>query len=156
MYLFVSGKNSNVITVATMEIPPAIKNGTDVPNPSVKAEIAGPKTNPNPNDAPIMANPRALSLGSVVSEMTADATGIFPAVIPSNARARKRKIALGANARTKNDKAVPAIDITRRGFLPYLSESLPIMGADKKAHKENSAKRRLFWKSDKPNFSEYG
>ena len=123
---------------------PAIINGTCRPKPAVAAEIAGPKTNPNPNEAPIIPNPFALFFTSVVSEITADATGIFPAVIPSNALATNRNIALGAKAAMKNDRAVPAIDNTNNGFLPYLSESLPMKGADINEHKEKSANNKPF------------
>ncbi len=130
-------------------------NGTCVPNPTVAAEIAGPNTNPNPNEAPMIPNPFALSFISVVSEITAEATGIFPAVIPSSARAINRNSAVGAKAAIKNDSAVPPRDKTSNGLRPYLSESLPIKGVERKEHTEKSANKRPFWKSVRPNFCEY-
>jgi hypothetical protein len=127
-----------------MEIAAAIKKGALSPNCTVAAEIAGPNRNPKPNEAPIIPNPLARSCGGVVSEITAEATGILPAVIPSKALARKRKIALGANAAIIKEIAVPVIEITNKGFLPYLSDNLPISGVDKKEQRENKAKRSPF------------
>jgi len=144
MFLFVSGKKRIVIIVAKIEINAAIKNGICVPNPTVKAEIAGPKKNPKPNDAPIIPNPFARLCDSFVSEMTAATTGILPAVIPSRARAKKRKIAFGATASNKKEVAVPAIEVTKSGFLPYLSERRPIIGAEKNEHRKKVDKRRAF------------
>lgn len=118
------------MTTARIEIAAAIKKGRALLIPTVSAEIAGPKINPNPNEAPMIPNPLARSLGSVVSVITAEATGMFPAVIPSRARAIKRNSALGANAIKINDNAVPVIETIRRGFRPYLSESLPITGVE--------------------------
>ena len=77
------------------------------------------KINPNPKLAPIIPNPLARSSGLVVSEMTAEATGILPAVRPSSARARNKNMALGANAMRKKDAAVPAMERTRSGLRPY-------------------------------------
>ena len=133
-----------MINTASSDIPAAIKNGTCNPNPTVAADIAGPKKNPNPKAAPIIPNPFALSFGGVVSEITALATGIFPAVIPSRARAKNKNKALGANAAITNESVVPAIDATSNGFLPYLSESLPIKGAEINEHKEKRANNRPF------------
>jgi len=98
---------------------------------SVKAEIAGPKINPNPNEAPIIPNPLARSWGAVVSEITAEATGILPAVMPSSARAKNRKIADGANAIMKNEMAVPASEISSNGLRPNLSDIRPITGVER-------------------------
>jgi len=106
-------------------------NGTAVEKPTVNAAIAGPNTNPNPKDAPIMPNPFARSSGLVVSEITAMATGILPAVIPSSARAIKRTMAFGAQESKKNERAVPEMDAISRGFLPNLSDMRPIIGVDK-------------------------
>jgi hypothetical protein len=79
-----------------------------------------------------------------VSEITAWATGKFPAVNPSSARAKNKKIALGANAIVKKEIAVPASEIAKRGFRPYLSESLPIIGVEINWQTENKANRRPF------------
>ena len=119
-----------MIITAIIEITAAIINGYDRLMPTVSADIAGQKIKPNPNDAPIIPNPFARSLGSVVSVITAAATGMLPAVIPSIARAINKNIALGANAINKNDNAVPAIEITSKGFRPYLSDSLPMIGVE--------------------------
>jgi len=137
------------------ETTPAIINGTFSPYLNVTADIAGPKTKPKPNAAPIIPKPFALSLSDVVSEMTADATGIFPAVIPSKARAKKRKNALGANAAIKKETAVPKIDEIRRGRLPNLSERRPMIGVEINWHIEKIAKSNPFSKSVNPYFSEY-
>lgn len=131
MCLLVSGKRSKVNIVPNRAITPAITKGIDDPNPTVRAEMAGPKTKPKPKAAPITANPFVRSLRSVVSEMTADTTGMLPAVSPSKALAKKRKMALGAEAAIKKDKAVPTKDRTSMGFLPYLSDILPMIGVAK-------------------------
>ena len=55
---------------------------------------------------------------------------MFPAVIPSRALAINKNIALGAKAIVKNDTAEPISEIARSGFLPYLSDNLPIIGVD--------------------------
>jgi hypothetical protein len=117
--------------------------------------MAVPKINPNPKDAPIIPNPFARYLGSVVSEIIADATGMFPAVMPSSARAMNKKIAFGAKAIIRKERAVPVIEIIKRGFRPYISDKRPITGVDKNWHTENKANNSPFWKSDKPNFIEY-
>ncbi len=122
--------------------------------PTVNAEIAGPNINPNPNEAPIIPKPFARSFSEVVSVMTADATGILPAVMPSRARAINKNMALGANAIKKNERAVPVNDATRSGFLPYLSDILPIIGVDKNWQTENVANKSPFWKSESPYFWE--
>lgn len=128
MCLLVSGKKTAVKTTARKVTIPATINGSEAEYDTVRAEIAGPKINPNPHEAPITPNPRARYSCDVVSEITAEITGIFPAVIPSNARAIKRKMAFGANAAIKNETAVPKIEIKRSGFLPYLSDILPMTG----------------------------
>src|SRR3989344_5068434 len=102
----------------------------------VKAAIAGPKKNPNPNAAPNIPNPFARDFSSVVSVIAAAITGIFPAVIPSSAREKKRKKAFGANAVIKKERAVPANEITRSGLRPYLSERRPMMGLEINAQSE--------------------
>ena len=130
MCLFVSGRNAAVTKTAPTDTKPAMIKGSAGLIDTVTAEIAGPNTNPNPNAAQSMPKPFVLSSGFVVSEITAEATGMFPAVIPSNALAIKRNRALGANAAKKKESAVPASDINKSGFLPYLSESLPITGVD--------------------------
>jgi len=144
-----------VIIAAISVMTPAIINGSDKEIPTVNADIAGPKTNPNPKAAPIIPNPFALFSRDVVSEITADATEIFPAVSPSSARAKKRKNALGAKACMKNDITVPTIDIIKRGLLPYLSDNLPITGVEKNAQREKTEKRSPFWKSESPKCLEY-
>jgi hypothetical protein len=96
----------------------------------VNAEIAGPKINPKLNADPIRPNALGRSSGFVESEITAKATGIFPAVSPSSARARKRNMKLGAKAIVKKDAAVPIIEIRSNGLLPYLSDNLPIIGVE--------------------------
>lgn len=126
--LLVSGNKIAVRTTAIAAITPAIMKGNDCPKPTVKAEIAGPKKKPKPKEAPIIPKPFALSFGWVVSEITAEATGILPAVIPSKARARNKKIALGAKAAIKKDTAVPVREIKSKGFLPNLSDIRPIIG----------------------------
>lgn len=153
--MLVSGRKRIVITAATAVIIPAIINGNDGEIPTVRAEIAGPKTNPNPKDAPIMPNPFARSAGVVVSEITAEATDIFPAVRPSNPRARKRKNALGAKACIKNDMTVPIMEIIRSGLLPYLSDKRPMNGVARKEQIEKIEKRSPFWKSERPKCLEY-
>jgi hypothetical protein len=102
-----------------------------------------------------MPNAFGLSSGLVVSEITANATGILPAVIPSSALAKKRNNAFGANAIIKNDTAVPAIEINSRGRLPYLSDSRPIIGVEINWQIENIANKSPFWKSLSPYFLEY-
>lgn len=133
-----------VISAAIAVITPAIINGRDGEIPTVKAEIAGPMTKPKPNDAPIIPNPFALSSGLVVSEMTAVATEIFPAVNPSSARAKNKKKAVGAKACIKKEITVPIIEMIKRGLLPYLSDILPIIGVAKKAHIEKREKSKPF------------
>lgn len=128
--LFVSGRNKKVSNKARSVITPAIINGIPMPKPTVIAEIAGPKIKPKLKAAPIKPNAFALCSGLVESEMTAKATGIFPAVNPSRARAIKRKIAFGANAIRKNEPAVPSIEISSIGLRPYLSERRPIIGVE--------------------------
>lgn len=130
MCLFVSGRYIAVRTTAIKVMTPAIRNGTAFPKPIVKAEIAGPNTNPKLKAALIIPKALGLSSGFVESEITAKATGTFPAVSPSIARATKRNNAVGAKAITKNEAAVPVIDIKRSGFLPYLSDNLPIIGVE--------------------------
>lgn len=144
MCAFVSLSVTMVMTVATALTIAAIINGMASPYPTVSAEIAGPNTNPNPNDAPMIANPFARSWGLVVSEMTAEATGILPAVMPSSARAKNSIHALRAVAIRKKEMAVPVIDMTKRGFLPYLSESLPMIGVDKNWPMEKIENSRPF------------
>lgn len=134
-----------MVMIAAMAVMiPAIINGNDGEIPTVNAEIAGPKTNPNPNDAPIMPNPFALSSGLVVSEITAVATEIFPAVSPSSARAKNKKIAFGAKACKKNEATVPIMEIIKSGLLPYLSDILPIIGVAKNAQMEKSENKSPF------------
>ena len=140
----VSGRNIIVTTTEIAAITPAIIKGSAGLIPTVNAEIAGPKKNPNPNAAPKIPNPLARDLASVVSEITAEMTGIFPAVIPSRARERKRKSALGAKAAIKNEREVPSSEITSIGLRPYLSDNLPIIGFEIKAQSEKRAKRRPF------------
>ena len=89
-----------------------------------------------------------------MSEITADATGMLPADKPSIARARKRKIALGANAAITNEIVVPTSEYINKGFRPNLSDNLPIKGADRNEQREKSENKRPFWKSDKPYFAE--
>lgn len=122
--------------------------------PKVNAAMAGPKTNPKLNAEPIKPNAPARSSGLVESETTAKTTGIFPAVSPSNARERKRKRALGAMAMRKKEAAVPMIEMRSMGRRPYLSDKRPMMGVEMNWQIEYSAKRRPFWKSDKPYFFE--
>ncbi len=153
--LFVSGRITQVKITAISVITPAIIKGMEAPKPTVKAEIAGPKIKPKPKEAPIIPNPLALSFGLVVSEITAEATGIFPAVIPSKALAKKRIAALGAKAVMKKERAVPKSDIIRRGFLPYLSDSLPISGVEINWQIEKRENSKPLSKSDKPNLIEY-
>ena len=131
MCLFVSGKKRAVIITAANETKAAIRKGMAAVIPTVAADIAGPKINPNPNDAPIIPKPFALFSSVVVSEITAAATGRFPAVIPSKALAKNKNMALGANAIMRNESAVPRIEIISKGFLPYLSDILPIMGVER-------------------------
>jgi hypothetical protein len=152
--LFVSGKNRAVMTTAIKVITPAITNGTEEPNPTVNAAIAGPKIKPKLNAALIIPKALGLSSGFVESEITAKATGMFPAVIPSSMRAINRKIKFGANAIRKKEIAVPIIDINSKGFLPYLSDIRPIIGVEINWQIENEAKRSPFWKSESPNFFE--
>ena len=142
--LFVSFKTNIVRTTAISETILAIINGKESLIPTVKDVTAGPKTKPKPNAAPRIAKPLPLFFSSVVSEITADITGMLPAVIPSSARAKNKKIALGANAIVKNDTADPASEIARSGFLPYLSDSLPIIGVAISWHSENKEKRSPF------------
>ena len=111
-------------------IIPATINGTPKPNPSVNEAVAGPNTNPKFSAEPISPNAFARSSGFVESEMTANATGILPAVNPSNALAKKRKKAFGAKAVIKNDIAVPRIDMINNGLRPYLSDNLPMIGVE--------------------------
>ena len=113
--------------------------------------INGPKMKPKPKDAPMRPNPFARSFSDVVSEITAEATEIFPDVKPSRARARNRKRAFGANAAIKNEIAVPISEMSKSGFLPYLSESLPITGVAKNWQREKIANNIPFWKSFNPN-----
>ena len=96
-----------------------------------------------------------ISCGGVVSDITAEATGIFPAVIPSSARAKNRKIAFGAKAAITKETVVPIMDATSNGFLPYLSESLPIKGVEINEQREKRANSIPFSKSERPNFLEY-
>ena len=141
---FVSVRNIAVMITAISDTMAAIIKGYVAFVATVAAEIIGPNINPNPKDAPIIPKPFARSFGGVVSVITAVATGIFPAVIPSNARAIKRKIALGANAMRRNEATVPLSEIMSNGRLPYLSDSLPMIGVDKNWHKENVANNRPF------------
>lgn len=129
--LFVSGRKNAVTKTAPRETSPAIIKGSAGLIDTVKAEIAGPKTNPKPKAPQRIPKPLVLSSGFVVSDMTAEATGIFPAVIPSSALAMNRNIALGAKAAIKKDAAVPIKEISNKGFLPYLSERRPIIGVAK-------------------------
>lgn len=69
---------------------PAMIKGREGDIDTVRADIAGPKINPNPKEAPMIPNPLALCSCDVVSDITAEATGILPAVIPSKALAIKR------------------------------------------------------------------
>jgi hypothetical protein len=55
----------------------------------------------------------------------------------------------------KKDKAVPESERRRSGFLPYLSDNLPINGVAKNWKKEKIAKSIPFSKSFKPNCREY-
>src|SRR3989344_978073 len=126
--LFVSGKNIAVRITAIRDIDPAIINGKEAEYDTVKADMAGPKIKPKPKEAPIMPKPLALCSWVVVSEMTAEATGILPAVMPSRARAIKRNQKLGAKAIIKKDIAVPRIEKINMGLLPYLSDIRPIIG----------------------------
>lgn len=144
-----------VMIAAISVMTPAIINGRDGEMPTVRAEIAGPTTNPNPKDAPIIPNPFARSSGLVVSEITADATEIFPAVNPSNPRAKNKKMALGANACIKNEITVPTIEIIRSGRLPYLSEKRPITGVAMNEQTEKMENNMPFWKSESPKCLEY-
>ena len=155
MCWFVSGRYRAVKTTAIIVMIPAIINGTPDPKPKVSAEIAGPKTNPKLKADPISPKARALSCGFVESEITANATGILPAVNPSSARAINKNSAFGANAMVKNDAAVPKIEISKRGRLPYLSDSRPIIGVAKNWQIENIANKSPFWKSESPYFLEY-
>ena len=151
----VSGKKSAVKMTASKDTAAAIIKGMAGLMPTVSAEMAGPKINPNENDAPIMPNPLARFFGSVVSEITADATGIFPAVMPSSARAIKIKIALGANAIMAKEITVPAMDAMSSGFLPNLSDNRPIIGVERNWQMEKRENNRPFWKSVRPNRWEY-
>lgn len=128
--LFVSGRKSMVKIAAMSVITPAIIKGTPSPKPMVKAATAGPNTNPKLKAAPTKPNARGRSSGFVESEITANTTGIFPAVNPSSARARNKNNAFGANAIIKNDATVPKIEVTNKGRLPYLSDKRPIIGVD--------------------------
>jgi hypothetical protein len=60
-----------------------------------------------------------------------------------------------ANAMRKNESAVPAIETTSNGFLPYASDNLPITGVAKNWHKEKIENNKPFWKSVRPNLWEY-
>lgn len=133
-----------MITAAMRVIIPAIINGKDGEIPTVSAEIAGPKTNPNPKDAPIIPNPFALFSGVVVSEITAVATEILPAVNPSSARAKNKNIAFGAKACIKKETTVPTIEMIRSGLLPYLSDIRPIIGVATNAQIEKIENKRPF------------
>ena len=115
---------------ATTVTQPAIIKGSEALIPTVTAAIAGPKINPKLNAALTNPNAFARSSGLVESEITANATGMFPAVIPSSMRAKKRKRTFGANAIIKKEPAVPIIETRRRGRRPYLSESRPIIGVE--------------------------
>src|SRR3989338_4458626 len=106
-------------------------NGKDGDMPTVNAEIVGPNTKPKPKEAAMIPKPRGLSFGSVVSDITAIATGIFPAVIPSSIRPKNRKSTLGAKAKVKKERAVPTSENRSIGLLPYLSDIRPIIGVAK-------------------------
>lgn len=129
---------------AISDITPAMIKGNEAECATVRADIAGPKMKPNPNDAPIIPNPRVLCSCEVVSDIIAEATGIFPAVMPSSARAKNKNIALGANAMIKNEIAVPKIEMIRRGLLPYLSDILPMMGVEMNWQIENNENKSPF------------
>ena len=150
MCLLVSGKNAQVIITEIAVTIAAIINGSDGFIPTVKAEIAGPAMKPNPKAAPIIPNPFARSSGFVVSEMTAVATGIFPAVRPSRALAINKNMTEGAKAIVRNEITVPISEMTKSGFLPYLSENLPITGVDRNWQRENKENSKPFPKSDRP------
>src|SRR5260221_6172663 len=130
MCLFVSGKNIQVIITEIAVTIAAIIKGREGLIPTVKAEIAGPAIKPNPKAAPIIPNPFARSFISVESEITAVATGTFPAVKPSRARAKNKNIAEGANAIVIKDITVPINDTISNGLLPNLSDNLPITGEE--------------------------
>ncbi len=140
----VSFKITKVKSTAIEETIPAIINGNAALIPTVKDAIAGPKTNPKPKDAPRIAKPFPLFFSSVVSEIIAEITGIFPAVIPSRALAKNKNIALGANAIIKNETLEPINEIAKRGFLPYLSDSLPIIGVAISWQSENKENKSPF------------
>ena len=56
---------------------------------------------------------------------------MFPPVSPSVSLAMNRTVKDLANPSNKRDKKVPPTENNNRGFLPYLSESLPTIGAAK-------------------------
>ena len=144
MCLFVSLRTNKDIKTAKVETIPEIIKGIDKLIPDVKEAIAGPNTKPKPNEAPRTAKPFPLFFSSVVSEIIADITGTFPAVIPSRALAKNKNIALGAKAIVKKDIAEPSSETTKSGFLPYLSESLPIIGVAMSWQTENNEKSSPF------------
>ncbi len=130
MCLLVSGKKAQVITTEMAVMNAAMIKGREGLMPTVTAEMAGPATKPMPKAAPIIPKPFALSSGLVVSEMTAVATGILPAVRPSRARAMNKKMAEGARAIMIKEMTVPMSETTNSGFLPYMSDHLPITGVE--------------------------
>ena len=52
----------------------------------------------------------------------------------------------------KKDTEVARSETAKIGFLPYLSDSLPIIGAEKNWPMENAAARNPISKGDAPNF----
>src|SRR3989339_862297 len=126
---------------------PAMIKGQASPNPTVRAAIPGPNTKPKLSEAPTIPKALARSSIDVESEMTAKATGIFPAVSPSKARAINKNRTLGAKAMTKNESAVPNNDKSNIGLRPYLSDKRPIIGVEKNWQTEYKAKRRPLAKS---------
>jgi len=144
IYIFVSFKITKVKRTAIEDTIPAIIKGRAALIPTVNEAIAGPKTKPNPKDAPRIANPFPLFFSSVVSEMIAEITGMLPAVIPSRALAINKNIALGAKAIMKKEIAEPIKEIARSGFLPYLSDNLPIIGVAISWQSENKENKSPF------------
>lgn len=107
----------------------------------VSHPIAGPIISAKPNTAPFNQNTFVRSSGLLISARIACATDTFHPVIPSNTLA-KNMISIGIDIiqietsgtwlaihKTTQLRNVPSWVIISTGFLPYISESAPIIGA---------------------------
>ena len=82
------------------------------------------------------------------------ATDIFPPVMPSKILATNNIDPVWADANNAKERLVPKILRSNIGFLPNLSESLPIIGVARNWKNEYEANRKLNPNGLMPNLEE--